>query len=494
MVETPKPAPRLVKVAKFQIIKPVAPLTWDELGRLLRQTRYRVFRLANLIVSEAYLNFHLLFRSGKTTEFTTESVGKLNHRLRDLLKEEPKPDGLQDRFSATGALPNTIAGALSQYKTRAVTQKAKWSEVIRGNASLPTFRNNMAIPVRCDKEGQRRLQKQESGDVTLELMICRSPYPKVILQSQKLGDGQQAVLDRLLANVNQSMEGYRQRAYEIKEDENHRWFLYVTYDMPMPTSPPLNKDVVVGVDLGVSCPLYVAVNNDPDRLGRREFTALSARIKSLQSQVIARRISIQRGARSRLAAGARLGHGRKRALLPIETLQKRIEHAYTTLNHQLSKSVVEFALKHGAGVIQLEDLTGLQEALRGTFLGARWRYHQLQQFIEYKAKEHGITVQKVNPRYTSRRCSKCGHIHVEFDRAFRDKNARNGAVARFVCPACSFDCDPDYNAARNLSILDIANIITRQYQVQNIALSQHDHSAAVNTADSPVGKSVEAAK
>ena len=49
----------IFKVAKFRILKPAGEMTWDELGRMLRDVRYRVYRLANLAVSEAYLSFHL---------------------------------------------------------------------------------------------------------------------------------------------------------------------------------------------------------------------------------------------------------------------------------------------------------------------------------------------------------------------------------------------------------------------------------------------------
>ena len=151
-------------------------------------------------------------------------------------------------------------------------------------------------------------------------------------------------------------------------------------------------------------------------------------------------------------------------------MEQRINHAYTTLNHQLSASVIEFAKNNRAGVIQIEDLDGLQDELAGTFLGQRWRYHQLQEFIQYKAKEAGMEVRKVNPRFTSRRCSKCGQINAGFDRAFRDANAKEGYVARFKCPEpeCGYEEDPDYYAARNLATLDIAAIIKRQCEAQGL--------------------------
>ena len=176
------------------------------------------------------------------------------------------------------------------------------------------------------------------------------------------------------------------------------------------------------------------------------------------------------GGRSSLSEmTARSGHGRKRRLRSIEQLRGRVNNAYTTLNHQISKSVVSFAVSHGAGVIQIEDLSGLREELTGTFLGARWRYHQLEEFLEYKAREAGIELRRVNPRFTSRRCSQCGLIHDAFTREFRDANRREGMLKRFECPECGYQADPDYNAARNLATLDIAEVIRQQCAKQGIA-------------------------
>lgn len=447
------------KVVRFAIHKPTN-MSWGELDRLLQGVRYRVFRLANLVVGNALLRFHAR-RTGQT--FEKESIGQTNRRLRQMLVDEEEE---VDRFAKTGAVITYVCDALAQSKIRAVTAKSKWSEVLKGHAALPSFKRTMAIPIRCDKPENRRLVRTEDGEVAVDLLICNAPYPRVILKTAKLNDGQRAILDRLLANSEQSLEGYRQRMFEIKQDRNKKWWVYVTYDFPASKSN-LDQGVIVGVDLGYTCPLYAAISNGHERLGWNDFACVAHRIKSLQTQVMARRRQILRGGRSHLVADtARSGHGRKRHLLPMERLEGKIHDAYSTLNHQLSKGVVEFAKKHGAGTIQIEDLDGLRETLSGTFIGERWRYHQLQTQLAYKAQEAGIQVRKVNPKYTSRRCSKCGYIHLKFDREYRAKNNR------FVCPQCAYDEHPDYNAAKNLTLPDIADRIKAQLSLQEDEVAQ----------------------
>ncbi|MCX6834205.1 MAG: hypothetical protein NTW07_03575, partial [candidate division Zixibacteria bacterium] len=131
-------AERHTKVLKLHILKPVDGMDWRELGGLLRDARYRVFRLANLAVSEAYLNFHR-WRSGEK-DTHKRTVVELNKDLRELLIQEGVEPGRQDRFSKNGALPANVTDALSQYKLRGVTAPSKWKEVLRGQSSLPTYR------------------------------------------------------------------------------------------------------------------------------------------------------------------------------------------------------------------------------------------------------------------------------------------------------------------------------------------------------------------
>jgi len=458
---------RLQKVATFQIIKPVN-MSWNEFGKMLRDVRYRLFRLANMAVSEAYLNFHKKYRMEQTDSEGMHKISTLDKILRKtLIKEGVKEDELS-RYSRDGAVSGYICGAFEKTKLNAIRSQSKWRDIIRGKVSLPVFKRDLAIPINCSDRRPSMIEKTESGEYEVNLRICQQQYPRVLLSTAKISDGQKAVLERLVSNKTNSPKGYRHRFFEIKEKRG-KWFLSVSYDFPKLEATRLHTDIIVGIDLGWSVPLYAAISNGYARIGYKKLKALGDSIKALQRQTISRRRSIQKtGAQDLAGPTARSGHGRKRILQPIQKLEGKIDNAYKTLNHQLSHCVIEFAKNHGAGVIQIENLKGLAEELSGTFIGQNWRYNQLQNYIKYKAEEAGIEVKEVNPCKTSRRCSQCGFIYDDFTFQYRQANKKKGKSAMFECPKGCKPLNADYNAAKNLATIDIEAKIRLQCKKQSI--------------------------
>ena len=118
------------------------------------------------------------------------------------------------------------------------------------------------------------------------------------------------------------------------------------------------------------------------------------------------------------------------------------------LDHKISRKVVNYALQHKLKIV-MEDLKGIRRNARrgnGSRAGNRtvnsWSFYRLQTFVEYKAKEHGIPFEKVNPHYTSQECSYCGILGKRNKDEFICKNIN----------CCSFNTKrhADVNAAFNV--------------------------------------------
>jgi IS605 OrfB family transposase len=112
------------------------------------------------------------------------------------------------------------------------------------------------------------------------------------------------------------------------------------------------------------------------------------------------------------------------------------------VNHCISKRIVESLPENS--IIVLEDLKKIRQRVRLNKKGRRklhnWSFYQLEQFLTYKAEAEKIKIDFVDARYTSQKCSKCGHISRS--------NRKSQAV--FKCVQCGFSLNSDLNASRNI--------------------------------------------
>lgn len=114
--------------------------------------------------------------------------------------------------------------------------------------------------------------------------------------------------------------------------------------------------------------------------------------------------------------------------------------------HNISRQIINEAINHNAEVIAFEKLIGIRERVKQWRKKERakvnlWAFSKLQQYVQYKALEVGIDTVFVEAKYTSQRCSKCGHIEAA------NRNSLN-----FICKHCNYSLNADYNASKNIAI------------------------------------------
>jgi IS605 OrfB family transposase len=136
--------------------------------------------------------------------------------------------------------------------------------------------------------------------------------------------------------------------------------------------------------------------------------------------------------------------GTKPAKRHLKKIRMRQSRFVRDTNHCIAKKLVKTALSRQKA-LALEDLTGIRERGSGLnretrWLLGNWAFADLGAKIAYKAAEAGIPVVLVDPRDTSRTCSRCGHC---------DK-ANRRSQSHFLCLHCGLDMNADFNAALNI--------------------------------------------
>ena len=111
--------------------------------------------------------------------------------------------------------------------------------------------------------------------------------------------------------------------------------------------------------------------------------------------------------------------------------------------HLVSNSIIMDALETCSTHIAFEKLDGIRERMSNLPKYQQWMFGRVQEYVEYRAVELGITVVYVNPKNTSKGCS-----HTECQ-AVRDSN-RQGK--QLECVRCGRSWNADSNAARKIGL------------------------------------------
>jgi len=184
---------------------------------------------------------------------------------------------------------------------------------------------------------------------------------------------------------------------------------------------------VVGLDMGISKLVTTsdgAFYEPPKYLRRAE-----AKLRRLQRKVARR----QKGS-----------NRRRKAVLHLQQAHEHIRNQRLDTAHKIARKLV-----NGYDLIAVEDLNtqGMMKNhhLSKSIADAAW--NTFITILMSKAEEAGRQVVKVDPKYTSQICSKCGEI-VKKEQTGQALSALSVRVHK--CPHCGLVLDRDINAAKNV--------------------------------------------
>lgn len=235
-------------------------------------------------------------------------------------------------------------------------------------------------------------------------------------------DGRIKVTFRL-SDYYQQYLAWRIKSSTLSFRKNDTTF-YLHCQLKSDTPMEITEQSFLGIDRGI---VNIAVCSDNTFFN-------SKAMKNTRSQYAYLRAQLQ-------SKGTRSAH---RHLRRISGRERRF---VTDVNHCISKQIVQSTFT----IFALENLSKIRVQKRqGTTFNRKlnnWAFYELERFIKYKAENLGKRVILVDARFTSQKCSACGHVY---------KGNRNGS--QFRCCSCGFELHADLNASRNIAQAGISGL------------------------------------
>lgn len=343
--------------------------------------------------------------------------------------------------------------------------------LFKGEVSISNFKKD--IPIIIHNKNYKIMQGNNGYEVEVGLFNreyqSENNIKRIVFNIDKLDGNEKATLNKIINGV------YKQGSAQIIEDKKKKgkWYLIISFGFEIEESNVLNNNRILGVDLGITNTATMSIWDEEVKdwlkLSWKERIVDGSELIHYRQKIEAR--NKQMCIASKWAGEGRVGHGYNTRMKPLENTRGKVANFRDTYNHKISKYIVQMALKYNCGIIQMEDLSGFSE-LQSESLLKNWSYYDLQTKVKYKAEEAGIQVIFIDPKYTSKRCRKCGCIHVD------NRNCKENQ-GKFECKVCGYGNDgrvnADINASMNIALPDIENII-KNTEVQGIETKVKDNS------------------
>ena len=134
--------------------------------------------------------------------------------------------------------------------------------------------------------------------------------------------------------------------------------------------------------------------------------------------------------------------GTRSAHLTFHRLGGREWRYFDAYAHDCANAIVADAVQARCTHVVFEDLTRIRKRISDAPEYQQWLFKRIREYTEAKLAVRGIEAVTVNPRDTSKRCSK-----TDCESCTR----ANRSGKDFECVACGLALNADYNAARNIA-------------------------------------------
>lgn len=201
--------------------------------------------------------------------------------------------------------------------------------------------------------------------------------------------------------------------------KSNKWIAQVAITTPVELKDKEDGNIL-GVDLGIKVPAVGVTNTH-----KTKFFGSGRLNKHMRRKYQARRRA--------------MGKAKKKKLL--ESSNHKEQRWMKNQDHKISRDIINFSIDNNVTLIRLEHLKGISKTTRTSRKNRKdlhnWSFYRLMDFIKYKAERVGISVEMVNPAYTSQICPSC-----------KKKNKAKGRS--YECSHCGFKTHRDRVGAINI--------------------------------------------
>ena len=198
------------------------------------------------------------------------------------------------------------------------------------------------------------------------------------------------------------------------------WFLHLIVTKDIPDSP---SEVAIGVDSGI---VRIATTSTG-----KVFKG--GNIKHIRERRFKQRRDLQ--------AARHKSRNQRRLLKRLAGKERR---SVDWLLWNVANEIAAEALKANAGTIVVEDLKGIRTrikvAKKQRLIHHGWPFSSLFAKIKHVGSKHGVKIESVDARNTSKKCHKCGYCDAA--------NRKSQTV--FICVRCGHKSNADFNASLNV--------------------------------------------
>ncbi|AOY84883.2 transposase [Moorena producens JHB] len=137
------------------------------------------------------------------------------------------------------------------------------------------------------------------------------------------------------------------------------------------------------------------------------------------------------------------GRTHKRRRYKLRIAMERLRTKIRSLRTELHKQVASFLARNYDVIVLPTFETSQMVVKKKRKLKSKtarammtWAFYQFSQILEHLCNRYGSKLVRITEEYTSKTCTKCGHIHRKL-----------GSSMNFQCPRCGYEIPRDFNGA-----------------------------------------------